>query len=128
MGLLNKVSDSVVQKITKKETIRIPYEQLSEIVNDEFIKGADDDFLKQVRTTAKGGGMITQKNLTSKSERYTLYVGSWNYNWLFGRRKQTYIFDNSENKFYQLNKDRHWKKFYKAVDAAIQAEKINRTR
>lgn len=128
MGLLNNVTDSLVKKIAKAETIRITYQQLAEIVRDEFIKGADDEFLKKVQKTAKGGGWITKKNLDSASGRYTLHVGCWNTGYILGRRKQTYIFDNTENKFYHLNKDGQWKKFYKAVNSEVQMEKINRAR
>ncbi len=91
MGLLNNVTDSLVKKIAKAETIRITYQQLAEIVRDEFIKGADDEFLKKVQKTAKGGGWITKKNLDSASGRYTLHVGCWNTGYILGRRKQTYI-------------------------------------
>ena len=128
MGLLNNVTDSLVKKIAKSETIRITYQQLAEIVRDEFIKGADDEFLKKVQKTAKGGGWITKKDLNSASGRYSLHVDNWDTGYILGRRKQTYIFDNVENKFYQLNKNRHWKKFYKAVNSEIQMEKINRMR
>ncbi len=128
MGLLDNISDSVVKKITKKETIRLTIQQLTEIVKDEFIKGADDEFLGKVLKTAKGGGWVTKKKLASASGRYILHVGSWNRGYILGRRKQTYILDNTENKFYQLNKDGHWKKFYKAVKSEIQMEKVNRSR
>ena len=128
MSLLDKANDSILKKVAKKETIHISYEQLTELVKDEFIKGANDEFLKKVQKTAKGGGWVTKKDLNSASGRYTLHVGSWNTGYIFGRRKQTYIIDNVENKFYQLDKDGKWKKFYKAVCGAIQMEKINRSR
>ena len=125
MGLLDKVNDSVLKKVTKKETVRVNYEQLTEIVKEQFINGADDEFLNKVLKTAKGGGVFTQRTLKSNPERYTFFVGGGN-RWFFGREKQSYIFDNVENKFYRLDKDRHWKKFYKAVGAFITAEKNNR--
>ena len=127
MGLLDKVSDFVLKKVTKKETVRVNYEQLTEIVKEQFINGADDEFLNKVLKTAKGGGVFTQKVLKSNPERYTFFVGGGN-RWFFGREKQSYVFDNVENKFYELDKDRHWKKFYRAVDAAIQTEKISRNK
>ena len=98
------------------------------MVNDEFIKGADDEFLQKVQKTAKGGGWFTKRELRSASGRYRLYVGAWNTGYILGRRKMTYIFDNIENKFYQLDSDWRWKKFYKRVSADVQMEKINRGR
>lgn len=128
MGLTDKVGDMLVKGISKKETIRIPYDKLADMVNDEFIKGADDEFLQKVQKTAKGGGWFTKRELISASGRYRLYVGAWNTGYILGRRKMTYIFDNTENKFYQLDSDWHWKKFYKRVSADVQMEKINRGR
>ena len=125
MGLLDKVSDSVLKKVTKKETVRVNYEQLTEIVKEHFITGADDEFLNKVLKTAKGGGVFTQRFLKSNSERYTFFVGGGN-RWFLGREKQSYVFDNVENKFYKLDKDRHWKKFYRAVAAAVTTEKMSR--
>ena len=61
MSLLDKASDLILKKVTKKETIRISYEQLTKLVKDEFIKGANDEFLKKVQKTAKGGGWVTKK-------------------------------------------------------------------
>lgn len=128
MGLTDKVGDMLVKGISKKETIRIPYDKLADMVNDEFIKDADDEFLQKVQKTAKGGGWFTKRKLISASGRYRLYVGAWNTGYILGRRKMTYIFDNIENKFYQLDSDWHWKKFYKRVSADVQMEKINRGR
>ncbi|MDD6563928.1 MAG: hypothetical protein PUF08_02480 [Clostridiales bacterium] len=128
MGLLDKVVDKAVEKYTKKETIRISCEQMAEIVREEFIKGADEEFLRKVSKTAKGGGVITQKNLESKNERYTLHVGCIQAGVAFGRRKVVWIQDNQANKFYQLDKDRNWKKFYKAVDSDVKMERVNRNR
>lgn len=61
MSLLDKASDLILKKVTKKETIRISYEQLTKLVKDEFIKGANDEFLKKVQKNAKGGGWVTKK-------------------------------------------------------------------
>lgn len=128
MGLLDNISDAIVSKISKKETIRLPYSQLAGMVKDEFIVGADDDFLNQISKTAKGGGAFTVRKLLSKNERYLLYVGGWNRGWIFGISKMVYILDNELNKFYQMDKDRSWKKFYKTVDTDVKMEKINRNR
>ena len=84
MGLLNKVSDLAVQKISKKETIRLSYDKLSEIVSEKFIKGADDDFLKRICKTAKGGYCsYTGKDLTSIDKNYLFHVGTRQNNILF---------------------------------------------
>jgi len=128
MGLLDNISDTITSKVSKKETIRLQYSQLAEMVKDEFIVGADDEFLNQVVKTAKGGGVFTERNLLSKDERYLLYVGGWNRGWIFGISKMIYILDSELNKFYQLDKDRSWKKFYKTVNTDVELEKINRNR
>lgn len=125
MGLLDRISDAAVKKITKKETVRVSCKALAEIVRDEFIKGADDDFLKKVQKTAKGGGFFTRRNLNSNDGRYRLFVGGIQ---RMGFGKQTYVVDNVANKFYELEKDRYWKKFYKTVADDIKMEKINRDR
>lgn len=128
MGLIDKISDMVVGGITKKETIRLPYEELVKIVKDEFIKGADDASLKKVKKTAKGGFMIISKEMKSKNERYAFHVGTRPYGLVWLASKPVWILDNEANKFYQLDKDTKWKKFYKAIDVAVKMEKINRNR
>lgn len=131
MGLLDKASDSLLKKVAKKETIRVPYEQLAEIVNEKFIKGSDDAFLKEVLKTAKGGYFSYMgKYLTSVDKTYTFHVGTRQNNilFLFGGGMEAYVLNNEEKKFYRLDKDRNWKKLYKAVDTAIQTEKTNRSR
>ncbi len=129
MGIIENLSDKAVEKFAKKETIRVPYEQIVEILKEEFIVGADDEFLQKVLKTSKGGNLFTEKKLESASGRYLLHVGNLQRGFLLlGKRKTVWILDNEANKFYQLNKDKFWKKFYKSVDAAIKMEKINRNR
>lgn len=129
MGLLNKANDLAVQKISKKETIRLSYDKLSEIVNEKFIKGADDDFLKKICKTAKGGYCsYIGKDLTSIDKNYLFHVGTRQNNILFlvGGGMEAYVLDNEERKFYQLDKNRNWKKFYKSIIYAVNSEKLNR--
>ena len=128
MSIFENLSDKAVEKFAKKETIRVPYEQIVEILKEEFIVGADDEFLQKVLKTSKGGNLFTEKKLESASGRYLLYVGNMQRGIIFGKRKCVWIQDNETNKFYQLDKDRYWKKFYKAADALIKMEKINRSR
>ena len=45
MGIFENLSDKAVEKFAKKETIRVPYEQIVEILKEEFIIGADDEYL-----------------------------------------------------------------------------------
>lgn len=129
MGVFEKFEDAVTKGLSGKETIRVPFEQLSKIVYDEFIKGSDDEFLEKVKKTAKDGCMFTEKKLESKDGRYLLQVGCTQSGVLiFGNRKTVWIKDIEANKFYQLDKDRKWKKFYKSVLGEINMEKINRNR
>lgn len=127
MGIIDKVSDLVIGGITKKETIRLPYEELTKIVTEEFITGADDAYLAKVIKTAKGG-FIINKDMKSQNERYDFHVGirGRGLPWFTG--KPVWIFDNEANKYYQLDKDKKWKKFYKAIGVAVKMEKINRNR
>lgn len=129
MGVMNNLTDKLTEKITKKETIRLTFEQIAKIVKDEFIDGANDEFLDKVLKTAKGGSFITEKRLESANGRYLLFVGRTQDGVaLFGRRKQVWVEDKEANKFYQIDKKRSWKKFYKAVSAYINMEKVNRNR
>lgn len=128
MGILDNLADKAVEKFAKKETIRLPFEQVAEIVKDEFIIGADEEFLKKVDETAKGGNMFTEKKLESTSGRYLLHVGNLQRGVAFGKRKTVWVQDNETNKFYQLDKDSKWKNFYQAVSTAVKMEKINRSR
>lgn len=129
MGVFEKFEDAVTKGLGGKETIRVPYEQMAKIVRDEFISGADDEFLEKVKKTAKGGSLFTEKKLESKTGRYLFYVGNLQRGFLLlGKRKTVWIKDIEANKFYQLDKDRYWKKFYKAVLGEINMEKINRSR
>lgn len=127
MGLINKMSDMVIDGITKKETIRLPYEELAKIVTDEFITGANDAWLKKVLKTAKGG-FVFPKDMKSTNERYDFHVGTRPRGLVWLGSKPVWIFDNEANRFYQLDKNIKWKKFYKAIEAAVNMEKINRNR
>lgn len=127
MGLIDKMSDMVIGGITKRETIRLPYEELAKIVTDEFIKGADDAWLSKVIKTAKGG-VTFNKDMKSKNERYHFHVGTRPRGLLWLASKPVWILDNEANRFYQLDKDIKWKKFYKAIETAVNMEKINRNR
>lgn len=127
MGLMGKMSDKVIGCIAKKETIRLPYEELAKIVTDEFINGADDTWLAKVVKTAKGG-FFFQKDMKSKTGRYDFHVGTRPHGLVWLASKPVWVLDNQENKFYQLDKNAKWKRFYKAIDAAVKMEKINRNR
>ena len=127
MGLLDKISDMAIGGLTKKETIRLPYEEVAKIVTEEFIKGADDAGLKKVLKTAKGGFLI-DKEMKSQNERYDFHVGSRPHGLVWLASKPVWVFDREENKFYQLDKDLKWKKFYKSIETAVKMEKINRAR
>ncbi len=125
MGVLDKLGDKAVEKFAKKETIRLSYEQMAEIVKKEFIVGADDEFLSQIIKTAKGG-TVKAGTLLSKNGRYEMRVAGDIPNildLLLGRKKVVWVQDNEANKFYQLDKDRKWKKFYKSVETACKMEK-----
>lgn len=127
MGIIGKMDDLVVRGITKKETIRLPYEELAKIVTDEFIKGTDDIWLRKVLKTAKGG-FLFPKDMQSKNERYDFHVGTRPHGLVWLGSKPVWILDNEANKFYQLDKNIKWKKFYKTIEAAVKMEKINRNR
>ncbi len=124
MGLFDKVVDKVIST----ETIRMPYTQLAEIVKKEFVLGQNDEYLEKVRKTAKGGFVLFEKRLKTQDERYEFYVGLRPTRLVWLPSKPAWVFDKQENKFYQLDKDIKWKKFYKAVADYVNAEKTNRSR
>lgn len=123
MGLFNWLEDSGVKALTGKETIRLPYDVLVEMVKQKLINGADDDLLARVRKTAKGGFLFA-KDMKSPDGRYDFHVGARQRGPI--SMKTVYLFDNEQNKFYQLDKDRRWKKVYRLLDTAIKMEQINR--
>lgn len=127
MGVLNWLEDASVKTLTNKETIRLPYEELAEIVRKELINGADDAFLALVRKTAKGG-FLFPKEMKKPDGRYEFHVGALQSGMWLLRMKSVWLLDNEQNRFYQLDKDRKWKDFYRLVDTAIKMERINRER
>ena len=127
MGLLDKIGDAAVKGLTSTETIRLSYEDLAKIVEREFIYGSDDAFLAKVRKTAKGGFVIP-KEMKSKNGKYDFHVGTRPNGLLWLSSKPVWLLDREANKFYQLDKNLKWKKFYKAVETAVNKEKTNRNR
>lgn len=125
MGIFDKATDKLIG--LKYE--RIPYEQMVSMVRENFIKGADDDFLKEIKKTAKGGMFqYGIRSLDSKNERFRIIVnplmGSFMI-WIMG--KDVSLIDKQEGKDYMI-RSRQWKKFYKFVLRTIEDEKLNRTR
>ncbi|MBR0277863.1 MAG: hypothetical protein IJQ50_05345 [Clostridia bacterium] len=53
MGVFEKFEDALTKGVSGKETIRVPFEQMSKLVCDEFIKGNDDEFLEKVKKNSK---------------------------------------------------------------------------
>lgn len=127
MGLISKLGDAVVKGVTDTQTIRVPYDALAQIVTEEFISGAEDDFLAKVLKTAKGG-FFFPKEMKSQNERYDFHVGTRPSRCAWLNSKPVWLLDHEANKFYQLDKNIRWKKFYKAIKTAVQMEKINRNR
>lgn len=127
MGLIGKIDDAVVKGMTGAKTIRLPYEDLVKIVYEEFICGAGEAFLVKVKKTAKGG-VVFPKEMKSANERYDFRVGTRPNGLLWLSSKPVWIFDREANIFYQLDNNLKWKKFYKAVEAAVTGEMLNRRR
>lgn len=124
MGLLNWLEDSVVKATSNRETIRLSYDALAKIVEQFFIQGADESFLFQVKRVSKGG-LFFPKEIKTPDGRYTLQVGALQRGlWLF-QSKHVWVFDSQDNKFYQLDKDRTWKKFNKIIAATIEKKTIH---
>lgn len=121
MGLFNKISDVVSGAVSKTETIRVSIEELADIVAKEFIYGSDKSFLIKVKKTAKGGVVVT-KQLKSKDERFEFHVGARPHGLIWLASKPVWVYDKAERKFYQLDKNINWKKFYKVIEARIEEE------
>ena len=127
MGLFETISDKAIGGLTKTETVRISYEELAKIIKREFIDGQDDVFLSKVLKTAKGG-FLFDKNLKSKNQRYDFHVGTRPHGLVWLNSKPAWVFDNEENKFYQLDKNIKFKKLYKTIKTLVYNEKYNRNR
>lgn len=125
MGLSDFLADKIVKKVTGAETIRFSTDAMCELVKEHFIQGADDVFLESVRKTAKGN-FFTRAILVSKNNRYELRVENTRIGMLCRIEKSVYVLDHEKNVFYQLDKDKNWKKFYAKTDNLIKLEKINR--
>lgn len=127
MGLIEKIGDKAIGGLTKSETVRISYEELAEIIKREFIDGQDDAFLSKVLKTAKGGFLFS-KNLKSKKQRYDFHVGTRPHGLVWLNSKPAWVFDNEENKFYQLDKNIKFKKLYQTIKTLVHSEKYNRNK
>ena len=126
MGLSNFLADKIVKRVSGAETVRISADALCELVKEHFIMGADDAFLEEVRKTAKGGGIFKNMELLSKNQRYKFFVSNIKKVTIFGIPKNVWILDQEKNVFYELEKEKHWKRFYMTVENMIKLEKINR--
>lgn len=127
MGIIGNLVDKALDKAMKTETINLPFEQLAQIVKDEFMPGADDEFLKKLEKTAKGS-LFRAKCLDTASGRYQLYVGVLRGGFNLSGRRNVWIMDREVKKFYQLDKPSKWKKFYKLVRTDVRMERVNRNR
>lgn len=122
--LLDKISDVAVKGFTGMETIRLPYGELTKIVVREFIYGSDDTFLEKVRKTAQCG-FVVPKEMKSKNGKYDFHVKKRPNGLLWLSSKLVWILDCETNKYYQLDKNLKWEKFYEAVETAVNNEKTN---
>ncbi len=125
MGIFENMTDKLVEKVSKRETIRFTAEQMVELVKELFITNANDEFLKQVEDTAKGGNVFTEKRLASADGSYVFEVGNLQRGVAFGQSKTVWIKDMQANKFYEIDKDKNWKKFYQGVCNAVRMERVH---
>ncbi len=125
MGLLDKLSDQAVSGLIEAETVRIHFEEMAALVEREFIVGSDTAVLEKVLKTAKGG-FILEKEMQSFNKRFLFHVGARPHGLIWLNSKPVWVFDRDENRFYQLDRDLKWKKFYSLIDSAIRTEKKNR--
>lgn len=120
MGLSNMLEDTLVKVINKGESVRLPYDKMAELVHKYFIEDADDEFLREVSQTAKGGTWFKDRKLESSCGKYTWRVSaplrSFN---IFAVSKNVWIHDKQRNIFYIIEKRSHWKKFYQKVKTDI---------
>ncbi len=118
MGLFEKVVD----KALKLNTTYLPYDKLAEIVKNEFIDGADADQLRKVKKAAKGG-----PDVTSISGKYSLgcsvTTNFSNIIAIFAPKRAVYIEENGTKNLFQLDKEKNYRKFRKAVMAYLDGAK-----
>lgn len=122
MGFFNELKDAAFDGIMNTETVRLPWEELVKIVQQEFIIGEDETFLDEVQKTAKGA-IVGYKETVSKNGRYKFRVGARPQGALLISSKPVWIFDIEEKRFYQLDKDIKWKSFYDGIVQEINIEK-----
>lgn len=126
MGVLENIS----KNMSGMETVCISYDQMAAMVRTTFIEGADDDYLKKVKRTAKSRTFdrysIDELDSKDGNCKLTVYpILSSFFILLLG--KHVSLTNQEEKKIYTI-KSRQWKKFYKAVELAIEIEKINRNK
>lgn len=124
MGVLERIR----KNMTGMETVCISYSQMASMVRTKFIEGADDDYLKKVKRTAKSRTFdrysIDQLDSKDGNCQLTVYpILSSFFILLLGKHVSL---TNQEEKTVYTIKNRQWKKFYKAVELAIEMEKLNR--
>lgn len=111
------LGDKVLKAAFKVETIRLSPMELADMIKKEFIDGADEVYLKKLHKTIKGG-LFLSKYLVSHSERYCLKVFTWD---TFYTGRAVWIEDReSSDKFYQLDKNRNYRKLRKLIYSIIK--------
>lgn len=125
--MFNKFGDFFDRKMFKADkVVRIPYEQMAEMIKREFIVGSNAEYLKKVLQTLKGGKFIPRK-LESGSEQYVL-VGSFKrLISVSGKRVAVCLVDNEAKTLYKLEKNLKFSgKLRKMLRADIENEKISK--
>ena len=121
------IIDKGIDKLIGLEHVNVSYEQLGGMVQEHFIKGAEDKFLKTVQRTAKGGsfsGGIRTLDTGDNRFRLTVNPGAGSFMvWILG--KSVSVVDRVEKKDYTIP-GRDWKKFYKLVTRLVEDEKMSR--
>ncbi|MBE6586512.1 MAG: hypothetical protein E7645_08380 [Ruminococcaceae bacterium] len=101
------------------ETKKVSCEEMVAIVAREFIKGADEKFLRKIEKTAKGGS--NPKSLYSKNEEFFLIVSDKTF--FFGSSRDVMIVVENSSVTYQLASAKEWRNFYEGIKQEIAKER-----
>lgn len=117
-GLVNTIADSVVEKVSGIKTMAMSVEELTDLISSIYIDGVSEEGKNELKKAIKGG-LFRDVILKSKDGRYTLLVGSYQIYYAPFTRRTVWIEDHEMKVYYQLAKDRWYKKLKAAVNQRL---------
>ncbi len=119
-------ASKVADKVFGLDTTYLPYNELVQKIKETILVGANQEQLARIEKTAKGGWKFN-KTYTTDDGHYSLCVMP-EYSIIFrylpsmlGLKKDVYLYDTVDKKYYQIDNKKDWKKFYQAIQEEIKA-------